>query len=107
MPLLFILEDWGWVELIIAGIVGFFAVIYALKYALPTQLAKTTSELLEKRTTERDDALRERDAYKEEVKTLKEEMKTLQRENFQRAEISREDTDTIRELRAQIKAQGV
>lgn len=87
------------------GIVFLLITLWAVRYAVPTQLASTTNSLLEKRTTERDDALRERDAAKKEVQELEELMKTYRREIIQRADINQQDQDTIRELRKQIKEQ--
>lgn len=98
MPLLFILENIGWGE-IAAAVVGLFVLLYALKVALPTQLFSTTNDLLEKRTVERDDALRERDAAKKEIEQLEEEIKTLRREIIQRIDISFQDQQTIKELK--------
>lgn len=96
--LLSILDNIGWGE-IAAGVVGLFVVLYALRWALPNELFTTTNDLLEKRTVERDDALRERDASKKEVEQLEEEIKTLRREIIQRMDISYQDQQTIRELR--------
>lgn len=88
--------SWGGIAM---GIVGLFVVLWALKYALPTQLFNTTNELLEKRTEERDDARRERDAAKKDVEELEEEVRTLRREIIQRIDISFQDQQTIRQLR--------
>jgi superfamily I DNA and RNA helicase len=105
MLLLQILENIGWGE-VAAGVIGLFVVLWALKFALPTQLFTTTNDLLEKRTIERDDALRERDALKKEAEQLEEEIKTLRREIIQRIDISREDQQTIRELKQHQKSIG-
>jgi septal ring factor EnvC (AmiA/AmiB activator) len=112
MPLLIFLqeggflESFGWAGIAISVVVGFFVLLYALKVALPSQLFNTTNDLLTKRTTERDDALRERDSARKEIEQLEEEMKTLRREIIQRIDISREDQDTIKELRQRLKALG-
>lgn len=77
--------------------------IWAFKFAVPSQLAATTNSLLEKRTTERDDALRERDGFKKEKEQLEEEIKTYRREIVQRIDINLQDQQTIRELREKLK----
>ncbi len=95
-----ILEGIGWGE-VVGGIVALFVLLYALKVALPTQLFNTTSDLLEKRTIERDDALRQRDIERKESERLNEEIRTLRREIIQRIDISREDQVIIKELKQQ------
>lgn len=95
---LFIFEDLTW-EKIAAGVVGLGVIIWAIKYGIPTQLFTTTNSLLEKRTTERDDALREKDSYKKDNEELEEQIKILRREIIQRIDISQEDQKIIRELR--------
>jgi hypothetical protein len=96
--LLFILETLSWGE-IAGGLVGLGVLLWALKSGIPQSLFSTTNSLLEKRTTERDDALRERDTALKEVEQLEEEIKTMRREIIQRIDISVQDQETIRRLR--------
>ncbi len=87
---------------IATGIIGLFVLIWAVRFAVPTQIASSTNSLLEKRTVERDDALRERDASRKEVLELEELTKVYRREIIQRADINQQDQETIRELKAEL-----
>lgn len=99
---LLILDSLSWGE-IGSGIVFLFVAIWALKSGIPQQLFTTTNSLLEKRTVERDDALRERDAEKKENEELEEQIRILRREIISRIDISREDQDSIKELKQELK----
>lgn len=96
--LLYILDGWGWGDFA-ALVVGGGILLWAIKYAIPWELFSTTDKLLEKRTIERDDALRERDAATKESQQLEEEIRTLRREIIQRIDISFQDQQTIKELK--------
>ena len=105
--LLLILEGYTWAEIftyLIAGVVGLFVVIYALKWALPNELLSTTNNLLTARTTERDDGLRKIESLKKETEELEEQITTLRREVIQRMDINYQDQITIRELKAELNA---
>lgn len=97
--LLFILDSLSWADTIVGGVVGLFMLVWAAKYAIPWNLFSTTDKLLEKRTIERDDALRERDIIKNEVAQLEDEIRTLRREIIQRIDISYQDQQTIMKLK--------
>lgn len=93
---LFVLESLSWVDIIVGGI-AVVVTLAMLKSGLLQQLFSTTNSLLEKRTIERDDALRERDKYKTKAEELEEDTLMLRREMVQRYEIYRQDTDELRD----------
>lgn len=100
--LLFIELTWATLQ---GAFLAFLAVVFALwlwKSGLPQSLFTTTNSLLEKRTAERDDALKDVGKLKVEIEELDETIKMLRREVNQRYEIHHEDQTTIKALKEEI-----
>lgn len=77
--LLFILESLTWIE-IIGGAITILIALALLKSGILQQLTTSTNSLLQLRTTERDDAIKEKDKWKTRVEDLEKENLVLRRE---------------------------
>lgn len=84
------------------GILAVVGAIVVWKSGLLQQLTTSSKNLLEARTTERDDAIRKMNDALKELEELKEENRLLRRECTQRMEINMQDQITIRELREKV-----
>lgn len=86
--------------MVIAAIVG---ALWLWKSGLPQQLLGSTKSLLEVRTTERDEAIKEKDKLKTEIDELEKEIRLLRRDLTQRIEINLQDQETIRDLERELR----
>jgi hypothetical protein len=72
--------------------------LWLWKSGLPQQLFQSSSKLVELRTIERDDAIKDRDKWKSKYEDLDKQMMTYREELAQRIEINILDREKIREL---------
>lgn len=79
MILLLILESLTWIE-IIGGAITILVALALLKSGILQQLTTSTNTLLQNRTVERDDAIKDRDKWKARAEELEKETLILRRE---------------------------
>jgi hypothetical protein len=91
------------VQKVVLGFVSIVCALWVWKSGIPQQLFSGYQNLEKLRTAQRDEVIRERDAATTELKEYKEENKSLRREVITLMDLRREDSDTIRGLKEELR----